>query len=600
MRILFFVFMFNTLLVASAEKREHNILVLLSSHSGTPWTKLFLKGLEDIKNTTHPNANYFIESLDSRRVTEDIDAQLWVEYLGKKYADIRFDGAIAESNVASRLLSKYGDKFLEPNVPRAFLTAEEIAAFANVLTLKGDIQKSVKETIKIALNASKGLKKAYIIKGDSLPSKKLYQHILQEIKNYPNIAVETIDAETLDEVSQKLSLLSSESVVFYTLLFRDGKERKLTPREALSIISKKSHAPIYTFYTSLLDAGVVGGHMLDAELIAKEMAQALFDYKNSAMFAKHYSTTQSYIDSKQAKKYAIDTAAFPKDFTFVNREVSLWESHKSEVIITLLFITILVLLLILVISLNSSLAREIDERKKQQALLVQQAKLASMGEMIQNIAHQWRQPLSVIGLLFARLDIAKELGIPNEKVLKEVIIEGEQIVQQMNQTIEDFRDFFKPNKEKSYFVLQDVVKSSLSFIEATIGISGIRLKVRECHKEVVLHGYPSELSQALLNLLLNAKDAVIENKNENPKIELLCYERENKIFIEICDNGGGVPEALLSKIFEPYFSTKKSEQGTGIGLYMSKQIIESSMGGNLSVQNNDSGARFIVVLPKSS
>ena len=221
--------------------------------------------------------------------------------------------------------------------------------------------------------------------------------------------------------------------------------------------------------------------------------------------------------------------------------------------------------------------REIrDEKEEQKELLVHQSKLASMGEMLGNIAHQWRQPLSRLGYILMNIEV-KDKEEKHRKKLEEASTQ----LEFMSQTIDDFTDFFKPDKEKERFSLlqesQNII-NLLNFKEIEID-----LKVKE---EIEIFNYKNEYKQVLLNLLSNAKEVILERKVMSAKITIEIDKKE----VKISDNAGGIKLQDIQKIFEPYFTTK--ENGLGIGLYMSKMIVERNMGGALDVYNNKEGAMF--------
>lgn len=246
--------------------------------------------------------------------------------------------------------------------------------------------------------------------------------------------------------------------------------------------------------------------------------------------------------------------------------------------------------------LEKRVLEEMAKRIEQQEMLIQQSRMAAMGEMINNIAHQWRQPLNAVGLIFAKLQMSQEFGKLTEEILFDSVGKGEKLLQQMNQTIDDFRNFFRPDKIKKEFVLQDVIQETLKLSEAMFHSSKILLEQRLCASNTKMTGHPNELAQVLLNIMNNSKDAILENNIANAKITLTCECSEEICKVIIRDNGGGIPDEVLPKIFGPYFTTKDEGKGTGIGLYMSKQIIEK-MGGNISACNVDGGAEFAIILP---
>ena len=167
----------------------------------------------------------------------------------------------------------------------------------------------------------------------------------------------------------------------------------------------------------------------------------------------------------------------------------------------------------------------------------------------------------------------------------------------LSKTIDDFRNFFKPNKEKSYFSIENMTKQAISLVNASFNFYYIKIN-KNFNPIDTVYGYPNEFSQAILNILANAKDVLIEKEIENPYINIDIYENEEFGFLEIEDNAGGINTDILIKIFEPYFTTKEKNQGTGIGLYMSKMIIEKNMHGTLTVKNTPLGAKFILAIPK--
>jgi PAS domain S-box-containing protein len=234
--------------------------------------------------------------------------------------------------------------------------------------------------------------------------------------------------------------------------------------------------------------------------------------------------------------------------------------------------------------------RTADLREKDQILLVQ-SRQAAMGEMIGNIAHQWRQPLNALGLTVQQLRMTYELGEINREFLEDVINSSMKIIQHMSQTIEDFRNYFKPNKDKVEFRLSESMSDTLSLINAGFKDQFISIELI-AKDDPVVYGYRNEFAQALLNILNNARDVLTERKIVDPRVTItICNEGERAVVI-ISDNAGGIPEELMEKIFDPFFTTKGPQAGTGIGLFMSKTIIEKNMCGRLAARNISNGAEF--------
>lgn len=236
--------------------------------------------------------------------------------------------------------------------------------------------------------------------------------------------------------------------------------------------------------------------------------------------------------------------------------------------------------------------KAIEERTEQSKLLIQQSKLASMGEMIGNIAHQWRQPLNALGLLIQKLELFSSRGKLTEELLKENVEKANTIINNMSTTIDDFRDFFKPNKQLEYFNLNAVIHEVINLLEAGLNEADISLNIHIEESDCELYGYKNEFAQVIVNLINNAKDAMIEKGIDNRKISICAKKTDKHIMFTLSDNAGGISKDLIDRIFEPYFTTKEEGKGTGIGLYMSKMIIEENMGGKIHVKNNKDGAEF--------
>ncbi|SFV67042.1 Putative two-component sensor histidine kinase [hydrothermal vent metagenome] len=250
----------------------------------------------------------------------------------------------------------------------------------------------------------------------------------------------------------------------------------------------------------------------------------------------------------------------------------------------------------------SNITRLELERKKciqQERLLQQQAKMASMGEMIGNIAHQWRQPLNALSSLTVLLGIKYRTnkGLTESDMLQ-FKVKSNYIIQNMSKTIDDFKNFFSPNKSKERFCIRDAINEIEIFIKNSYLEYNIEL-VNRVNENIEIVGYKSELEQVFLNILNNSKDAFIEQGRKilKPTVTIDVTLLEDIIRIEIVDNAGGIEDEIIDRIFEPYFSTKFESNGTGIGLYMSKMIIEESMGGKLLLENRDDGVVAIIEFP---
>ena len=247
--------------------------------------------------------------------------------------------------------------------------------------------------------------------------------------------------------------------------------------------------------------------------------------------------------------------------------------------------------LVLTFALGYKLKETIFEKKEKEKMYVHQSKLASMGEMINNIAHQWRQPLSHLSYINMNLQLASDDNDLSKKYLEEKLEESNNQLDFMSKTIDNFKDFYKLSKIKEEFFISMAVQKAIDIIHPSLVSSNIKIKyIIKSDKKI--KAIENEYSQVLLNLLKNAKDALVLNKITDPLITVIVDTKENKSCLSVSDNAGGINPNIIEKIFEPYFTTKQNS--SGIGLYMSKMIIETHFSGELSVSNDLEGARFCI------
>jgi len=220
-----------------------------------------------------------------------------------------------------------------------------------------------------------------------------------------------------------------------------------------------------------------------------------------------------------------------------------------------------------------------------------------MGEMLGNIAHQWRQPLSMINMIIAILKEKNERKLLERGELGNKLDEIENSIQYMSGTMEDFMSFYRPNKQKETFCVCKAVEKALEIIGPDLPQKGITLRF-EPKYEYFVHGYVNEYTQVLVSILTNAKDLLVHRKVDEGYIQIEVSEVKGEVILEVSDNAGGMKTKNLQKVFEPYFTTKHKSSGTGLGLYISKMIIENSMEGRLEGKNTEEGAMFTIAMKR--
>jgi len=264
--------------------------------------------------------------------------------------------------------------------------------------------------------------------------------------------------------------------------------------------------------------------------------------------------------------------------------------------------------------LEERVIKETNSRIKQEQMMFEQKKFADMGQMVNAIAHQWRQPLNALGLYVQVIDQSYRDKVLDDDMVEDFSTSSFKLIKHMSRTIDDFRSFFDPKTEEEEFDVLIAITETMSLVEAQIKNHDIYYEIK-CNfaegriissitdnndvyiddNDSNVKGYLSEFKQVIMNLIQNAKDAIIEQGTEG-KIEISIVNFADKVNVYIRDNGGGIPEDILSNVFDPYFTTKEEGKGTGIGLYISKLIIEEHLGGKISVANVNKGAEFTITL----
>jgi len=235
-------------------------------------------------------------------------------------------------------------------------------------------------------------------------------------------------------------------------------------------------------------------------------------------------------------------------------------------------------------SLEERIAREVEASRRKDRIMFQQARLASMGEMLQNIAHQWRQPLGTLMMIIQSFQSKYLAGKLDETFIESRVEDATKVAQNMSNTLEDFRTFFHPHKMRTTFSLRFVIEKAVDLSKYQLKKDAITTRI-DIKEDVQIYGYENEMMHILLNLIHNARDA-FESRDVTPrKILFFVKQTDKTVMVHVIDNAGGIDEALLPKIFEPYFTTKHKSAGTGVGLYMSKQIIEKHMHGKIACKN---------------
>jgi len=253
------------------------------------------------------------------------------------------------------------------------------------------------------------------------------------------------------------------------------------------------------------------------------------------------------------------------------------------------------------INLYTKLIKSVEENRQKDLMLNEQSKLASMGEMIGNIAHQWRQPLSVISTGVTGMQLEKSYGLLTDENFDQTCDIVNNNAQYLSKTIDDFKNFVTGERIKKPFNLKKDIDSFLHLVEGTIKSKNIEI-ILDLDEDIIIDGYENELTQCLINIFNNAKDVLLSNEDTNRLIFITTKIENKEIIIEVKDNGGGILDNIINRVFEPYFTTKHQSQGTGLGLHMTYNLIKEGMSGSIDVYNREyehknmtqKGAEFII------
>ncbi|MDH3381926.1 MAG: HAMP domain-containing histidine kinase [Flavobacteriaceae bacterium] len=249
------------------------------------------------------------------------------------------------------------------------------------------------------------------------------------------------------------------------------------------------------------------------------------------------------------------------------------------------------------LELEDKIEQEVQRNLKKDQMMVQQSRYAQMGELVNMIAHQWRQPLNIVSTSMVDLSLCNEMGQANYTKINETTKFVELQTQKMSKIINDFMNFFKPEKEKENFMIKDVFKDILDLIGPQLKSRGVKVELDYDDKLSFL-GYKKELEQIIINLIANSRDAYDGKPTENKFININIIDSTEEITFNLADQAGGIEVGIINRIFDPYFTSKEQGKGTGIGLYMTKNIIEKSFDGTIGVINVNKGVQFTISLPK--
>ncbi|RXJ76207.1 histidine kinase [Arcobacter sp. F155] len=399
--------------------------------------------------------------------------------------------------------------------------------------------------------------------------------------------VEDFEGDIQKEVLQYIAnqQFSDNNYIFildYNSNYLAHKNKHLIGKNAVDIYDKKAYKTIEKIIN-----------------IARKEGTAYLDYTHIRPLTNKEATKTSYIRGIQNWQWAMGIGFYQEDVNkLIKIQKEVLDKRFEEDLYKLLFLSLSLTTLLLVLSVRISkfletrfaqyrnqIKEHLEEITNQQNILAQQSKMAAIGTMIGNIAHQWRQPLSLISTAATGMKLKREIGDLSDKEFNDNLEYINQSTQYLSKTIDDFRNFFSTNKVKKEFTIDEAFENTFNLIK--VQFKNHQIEVIKDISDTQIYGIQTELVQVLINILNNSRDELIKISNEQRKLIFIkTFEKDEHLIIEILDNAGGIKKETLEHVFEPYFTTKGPAQGTGIGLYMSQEIIVKHMHGQILMENS--------------
>ena len=585
MKFIFILLIFLTIL--NSHEKPINILLFNSYDQTFPWSKQFLEGIEEFQKNSSKKIEVYIETIDYVRLKDEIKAEDWEDHLRKKYKSLKFDGIIIDTISASEIFHDFSDH-LYPTIPKIYISYLNVEKDKNAINMDSPRIEIVKQSIQLVKQNNKNLENIYVISPDIM-GKELEKVLLAELKK-ESFNLVLLKNSTIEELKEELCKLPENSAVFYIINFKDQLKKSFIPRDFLEEISACSNMPIYSFWSTYMGAGTIGGYQYNGKTIAIQSLNSIINKIEKGEFLSTTYGHKLYLDYNVLKKFNLHENKYPDDAIIINKPIPVWKSYPKETIFALSTIILLSLVLILIIILK---------RKKEKFLKIEesmfiQSKQAALGEMINVIAHQWRQPLNNISVMIQTILLKHKRGKINDLIMDNFKTDIFKQIHYMLNTINDFKNFYNPNRQKYNFDVKEELLKTIELINSYYIKENIKIKINNISTFNIL-GYPNELSHCFLIILQNANEALLESTKEEKIIEITSQldERNYKIIIE--NNGKQIPNNILENIYNPYFSTKNEKNNGGIGLYIAKTILEKHFNASINASNTSNGVKFEII-----
>ena len=602
-----FVFFLSPSLFAHDKK----ILIINSYHKGFQWSDDILAGMEEVFYN-HPEITINILYMDSKRVSSEEYYAKLRELYKLQLQNQKYDLIVAVDKFAYDFLIKYyHELFTDETILFTGLeqfNPEDIQKEGLDDRIYGILEKrAIPETIPMISHMIPNLKKLYIINDASANGDDSEPFIRQAMEEHNDkFEIEYIRKSTIDELNERFAVPNKDEAVFFIRFYND-KYGNLYKNSQIATMINKSALPVFVTDTLFIGKGALGGKLVPIQEVGVATGKMVIDVLDKKIPPLHVETFIEYhyqFDVQKIKQFEAYPNASLKEYELVNAPLTFFDKHRKFIDAVFLispFLVFLILGLIHNIYMRIRSEKELKaielQKNKHQQFIIQQSKLAEIGEIFSSIAHQWKNPLVEIATITQEHFYSTEDSIneQNNQYVHDIMVQ----VRYMTDTINDFQKFIMPSTQKTVFDVSEAIETMMKIINHNIKYNYIDVTIDVSNAtNLMVSGYKNEFMQTLLNVVNNAKEQIKEAR-ENKLIKrgsifIQIYNYSKKVIIDIKDNGGGIPIDKMPNIFDAYYTTK--EQGHGIGLYMSKLIIEDKMGGKIRASNTNEGACFTITL----
>ncbi|AFL68112.1 sensor histidine kinase [Sulfurospirillum barnesii] len=603
----FYLFLFfSHTLMAQEEKR---VLIIDSYPKNFKWSNDIILGIKDVLAKSDMDADVIYMSGKAAKSKEDYTTLR--NLLEIKLKHTHYDLIIpVDKHAYTFLLHHYYDFFVNERIlfsSMEFFSYEDALKQGLANKISGVIkERAIEDNVNIILTMIPSLKKLYIL-NEKNPEDKTNISIKNTLDAMRlNCEVEYIGDLSLQEMREKFSIFTPDETILF-IPFYGGNYDQFYKNYKIAYTIDLFEIPVFATDSFFITRGIVGGKSILTYKLGETTGNLARDILRNPTASNKIITDKNHeyiFNHEKINKFKLEPFLLTQSLRFVNTPVRFLDKHKKYVDAILLILPLLILLILALI--HNIYMRIKDEKKyreselqknKHQQFIIQQSKLAEIGDIFSSIAHQWKNPLVEITALVQKhaFSVGSAFDEKNDKYIHDIMVQ----VRYMTDTINSFQAFIMPSTTKTVFDVNEAIETMMGIISHTIKYNYIDVTIDISHAtNLSVLGYKNEFMQTLLNIVNNAKEQIVHQREakkiKRGLIAIVVYNHAHTVIIEISDNAGGIPEEKLPYIFDAYYTTK--EHGHGIGLYMSKIILENKMNGTIKADNTPMGARFSITL----